>query len=81
MTDHIFYDLENDGENATQIMTDTQVTVKSITWTAESAGHILHRDNLFSSPDLFNSLHTKIINCCGTARQIINVSRAVTIRH
>jgi hypothetical protein len=38
-------------------MTDTQVTVKSLTRRAEGADHILHIENFFSSPDLFDSLH------------------------
>jgi hypothetical protein len=26
-------------------------------------------DNFFSSPDVFDDLHTRDINCCGTVRQ------------
>jgi hypothetical protein len=32
-------------------------------------GHKLHMDNFFSSPDIYDNLHTRVINYCGTARQ------------
>jgi hypothetical protein len=34
----------------------------------ENVGHKLYMDNFFSSPELFDDLHTKAINCCGTVR-------------
>jgi hypothetical protein len=57
MTDYTVYDLEKDRQTAKHKMTDTQVTLKRLTRRAEGRDHILQIDNLFSSPDLFNSLH------------------------
>jgi hypothetical protein len=49
-------------------MTATQVNVVGlITW-IRNVGHKLYMDNCFSSPNLFDNLHTKTINSCGTDR-------------
>jgi hypothetical protein len=50
-------------------MTATHATVRSMTITVRRVGHILFIDNFFSPPDLFDSLHTRAINCCGAVRQ------------
>jgi hypothetical protein len=42
--------------------------VSGLTTRTENVGHKLYMDNVFSSPDLFDDLHTKAINCCGTVR-------------
>jgi hypothetical protein len=49
-------------------MTTTHTTVTELTTRIENFGHKLYMDNFFSSPDLFDDLHTKAINCCGTVR-------------
>jgi sorbitol-specific phosphotransferase system component IIBC len=61
--------LGKDRQNATQIITVTHATMKSLTSRVETVGHKLYMDNFFSSPALFNDLHTRDINCCGTVRQ------------
>jgi hypothetical protein len=43
--------------------------VKSFTSRAEGAGHILYMDNIFSAPHLFDDLHMRAVNYCGTVRQ------------
>jgi hypothetical protein len=43
--------------------------VKSFTSRAEGAGHILYVDNFFSTPHLFDDLHMRTVNYCGTVRQ------------
>jgi hypothetical protein len=50
-------------------MTTTHVTVKGLTYNrVEQVGHKLYMDNFFTSPDLFDDLYTRVINCCGTVR-------------
>jgi hypothetical protein len=53
---------------ATATMTATHATMTGITTEIENLGHKLYMDNSFSSPDLFDDLHIKAINCCGTVR-------------
>jgi hypothetical protein len=48
--------------NATQMMTATHKTVRSLI-------KKLYINNLLSSPNLYDDLHTRVINCCGTVRQ------------
>jgi hypothetical protein len=52
----------------TATMTGTHVTVSRLTTRIEILGHKLYMDSFFSFPDLFYSLHRKVINCCGTVR-------------
>jgi hypothetical protein len=60
--------LGRDRKRATTSMTETHATVTGLTTRTENFGHKIYMDNFFSSPDLFNDLHTKAINCCGTVR-------------
>jgi hypothetical protein len=53
---------------ATETMTATHATVAGLTRRVENVGHKLYMDNFFSSPDLFNNLHSRKINCCSTVR-------------
>jgi hypothetical protein len=50
---------------AAATMTRTHATV---TRRIESLGDKLYVDNFLSSPGLFDDLHMKAINCCGTVR-------------
>jgi hypothetical protein len=61
--------LGRDRKYATASMTATHATVTGLTTRIENFRHKLYMDNFFSSPDLFDDLHTKVINCCGTIRQ------------
>jgi hypothetical protein len=66
------YDMEvNLGKDRTRVtadMTATRAIVKRLTRKVEGYGHKLYMDNFFSSPDLFDDLTKKKINCCGTVR-------------
>jgi hypothetical protein len=55
--------LGKDRQNITQMMTVTHVIVIRLTRKEEGVDHKLYMDN-FSSPDLFDDLHTRGINCC-----------------
>jgi hypothetical protein len=44
-------------------------TVSSLTRSEEGVGHKVYMDNFFSSPDIYEDLYTRHINCCGTIRQ------------
>jgi hypothetical protein len=61
--------LGKDRKLATPTMTATCATVTGLTRRIENLGHKLNMDNFFSSPELFDGLYTKAINCCGTVRQ------------
>jgi hypothetical protein len=61
--------LGEDTQNATQTMTATHRTVRSLTRRAEGAGYKLYMDNFFSSPDTTEELYKRGIHCCGTVRQ------------
>jgi hypothetical protein len=43
---------------------------KSLIRRVKGVGHKLYVDNFFSSPDLFDDLHTRAVNCCRTVRII-----------
>jgi hypothetical protein len=60
--------LGKDRQNTTQAMTATHATVKSLTRRVEGVGHKLYMNNFFSSL-VYDDLHTRSINCCGTVRQ------------
>jgi hypothetical protein len=60
--------LGRDRKNVTATMTATHATVSGLTTRIENLGHKLYMYNFFSSCDLFDDLHTKAINCCGTVR-------------
>jgi hypothetical protein len=60
--------LGRDRKHATASMTTTHATVTGLTTRIQNFGHKLYMDNFFSSPDLFDYLHTKAINFCGTVR-------------
>jgi hypothetical protein len=64
--------LGKDRQNATQKKTVTHVRVKSISRRVEGVGHKFYTnilDIFFSPLDIFDDLHTRAINCCGTVRQ------------
>jgi hypothetical protein len=46
-------------------MRATHVTVTGLTGRPEIIGHKLYKDSI-KPPALFDNLHTKEINCCGT---------------
>jgi hypothetical protein len=60
--------LGKDRKQATPSMIATHVTVTGLTARIEHVGHKVYVDNFFSSSVLFDSLHTKTINCCGTVK-------------
>ena len=60
--------LRKDRKCATPTMTATHATVTGLAARTEHVGHKLYMNNFFSSPALFDDLHTNIINCCGTVR-------------
>jgi hypothetical protein len=62
--------LGKDRKSATPSTTATYANVTGLTARIEHLGHNLHMDNFSSSPALFDDLHTKKINCCGTVRPI-----------
>jgi hypothetical protein len=49
--------------SSTADMTATHATVRHFTRKVEGHGHKLYTDNLFSSPDLFDDLTKRKINC------------------
>ena len=49
-------------------MAATHANATGHTERLEHAGHNLYKDNFYSSSALFDDLHTKTINCCGTVR-------------
>jgi hypothetical protein len=60
--------LGKDRTCTTDTMTATHATVAGLTRRVENVGHKLYMDSFFSSPDLFDDLHSRKINCCGTVR-------------
>jgi hypothetical protein len=60
--------LGKDRTRADQDVTATHTTVRDLCRRIEGVGHKLYMDNFFSSPNLFDELTTKKINCCGTVR-------------
>jgi hypothetical protein len=62
--------LGKDRAYATDTMTATHATVAGLMRRAENVGHKLYMDNFFSSPDLFDDLHSRKINCCGLSNSI-----------
>jgi hypothetical protein len=60
--------LGKDSDSATEDMTATRVTVRSLVRRVEGVGHKLFMDNFFSSPALFDDLLIRKINSCGTVR-------------
>jgi sorbitol-specific phosphotransferase system component IIBC len=60
--------LGKDRKLVTPTMTTTHQTVAGRLRKTENLGNKLYIDNAFSSPELFDDLHTKVINCCGTVR-------------
>jgi hypothetical protein len=61
--------LGKDRQNATQTMTVTNASVRSLTRRVERVGHKLYMDNFFSPLDIYGDLHTRDINSYGTIRQ------------
>jgi len=51
-------------------MTATHATVARLTTRTGNVRHKFYMDKYISSPDLFNNLHMKTINCCGTVMLI-----------
>jgi len=60
--------LGRDRQRTAQHLTATHATVSELTKKIQGRGHTLYMYNYFSSPDLFDDLATKQINCCGTVR-------------
>jgi hypothetical protein len=61
--------LGSDRQNTAQTVRAKHAIVKTLTRRIEGLGHKLYMGSFFSSPDLFDDLHTRAINCCGTVRQ------------
>jgi hypothetical protein len=56
--------LVRDKKYAAAIITTVHTIVSELITRTGYLGHKLYR-TIFSSPDLFNNLHMKTINCCG----------------
>jgi hypothetical protein len=69
-SDNMTMFLGKDGNRATPSLTATLATVSGLATRIENVGHKLYMDIFFSSPALFDDLHTKTINCCGLLDQI-----------
>jgi hypothetical protein len=54
-------------------------TVAELRTRIQNVGYKLYMDHFFSSPDLFDDLHSKTINCCGTVRPNRKGSRSILI--
>jgi len=54
--------LGKDRKRVTPSMTTTYATVTGLAARTEHLGHKLYKDNFFSSPVLFDDVHTKTIN-------------------
>jgi len=54
----------------TPSLTATLATVTGLAARLENVGHKLYMNIFFSSPALFDGLHTKMINCCGLLDQV-----------
>jgi hypothetical protein len=50
--------------------TATHVTVRGLAARIEQMRHKLYKGSFLSSPALFDELHMKTINCCGTVRPV-----------
>jgi len=57
----------------------THATVKSLTRRVEGVGHELYMNSFFSCPDLYDDLHTRDINCCGTVKVVKECQKVLTI--
>jgi hypothetical protein len=44
--------------------------LKIFTWRAEGVGHTLYMDNFVSTPHLFDDLHMRAVNYCGTKEEL-----------
>jgi hypothetical protein len=60
--------LGKERTHATDTVTPTHATVAELKRRIQNVGHKLYMNNFLSSLDLFDNLHTKAINCCGTVR-------------
>jgi hypothetical protein len=60
--------LGRDRKHATATVTANHTTVSGLTTRIENLGHKLYLNNVFSSPDLYDNLHAKVTNCCGSVR-------------
>jgi len=56
---------DKDRKCVTPSMAATHATVSRLTGKPEIVGHKLYKDSI-TPPVLFDNLHTKAINCCGT---------------
>jgi hypothetical protein len=66
-------------QNATKMIRTTHATVGSPTSRAEGVDHKLHMDNFFSSPNLFDDLHTTVM---GLSPELIKkYQENMTVRH
>jgi hypothetical protein len=60
--------LGRDRKHAAARIITTHATVSRLTTRIENLEHRLYIDHFFSCPDVFDNLHVKDINCCGTVR-------------
>jgi hypothetical protein len=60
--------LGKDEQPTSQHLTAPHAIVRELTRNVEGCGHKLYMDNFFSSPDVFDEMTKKKINCCGTVR-------------
>jgi len=60
--------LGKDRKHVTPSMTATHATVTGLAARSGHVGHMLYMGNFFSSPALFDNLHTMTKHCCGTVR-------------
>jgi hypothetical protein len=67
-TDIMTMYIGKDKKCATPTMTAKHATVRGLAARIEHFGHQLYVGNSFSSPALFDDLHTKTVYCCGTVR-------------
>lgn len=69
--------LGKDRQNATQTMTVTNASVRSLTRRVERVGHKFYMDNFISSPYTSDDLYTRGISCCGTVKYCKGMARGL----
>jgi hypothetical protein len=62
----VYIFLGKDRTHATGTMTAIHANVTGLTTRIQNVGHKLYTNNFFSSLNLYDDLHIKIMNCCGT---------------
>jgi hypothetical protein len=64
--------LGKDRKNVTGTVRATHASGTGLSSRIKIVGSKLYMDRFFSSPDLFDGLHSKTINSCGTVRSNLN---------